>query len=674
MENYDCYTREELISELNSYKAALDNQAANAAHAPNYQAPARAATDGEGVSRINLQRDMLKTVMDSGTSTFWEYDAELDTIDLGVGYIDEPSQNEALPKYKQTPLVNMESFVATLHPDDKERVLEQTIFPILRGEMEKGTVTFRRLFGDKVSWLVSSLRISERKADGSTRRLVCYSQDITTQIEQSQRLQQVESENKLFEYAINFSNDEIHALDANGRFVFMNRLMMNNFGFKPPISNYKLTDIDDAYPIDRWKNETVPGVREGRITHFDAKHDYPDGSVRRIEVQLYKIDDPKHGEIFWAFCRDIDERLRQHQHITRLNTMMNAILDNSPIAFIAQDINNEMRYLYFNKTAERIVGFNARDILGHTDEEAFADYPKALALMKFYQQRVLAQKHVANYGVELPSLGGVKMNIINEIHQHVEIPADGVSLLLYLFWDVTEQHQKELELIRAKEADKLKSAFLANMSHEIRTPLNSIVGFSDLLAESEDADEKEMFREIIHKNNDLLLQLISDILDFSKIESGQLQFNLQPVNVKDVCFEVFQNFSLKKKEGVELIFDHDGPAAAQVVADYNRLSQVVINLVSNALKFTDQGHVRISYQTTATHVTISVEDTGMGIPADKQASLFNRFVKLNDFKQGTGLGLAISKMIVETLKGEVGFTSEEGNGATFWVRLPLIRR
>ncbi len=630
-------------------------------------------TDDTYAREIELQRNLLKTVMDTGSSTFWEYDVEHDVIDIGMAYFDEATDNKALPKYEKAPLVNLASFTSTIHPDDKERIMNESVLPLIRGEIGKAKITFRRLFEGKEVWLVTALRISEYMPDGTAKKVVCYSQDITEQIEMSNRLRQVENENKLFEYAVNFSNDEIHALDANGRFVFMNRLMMNNFGFKPPISNYMLTDIDDEYPIERWVNETAPAVREGRITNFDAKHDYPDGSVRRIEVQLYKVDDPQRGEIFWAFCRDIEQRLRQHQQITRLNTMMNTILKHTPIAFVAQDVNDNLRYIYFNKMAERLTGLEAGQVLGKTDDEAFADMPDIRAVMKDYQQRVFAGKYVANYGVDFFSSNGRKY-IIDEVHQHIEIPESELSLLVYIFWDVTEKHENELELIRAKEADKLKSAFLANMSHEIRTPLNSIVGFSNLMAESEDPEEKAMFMEVINKNNELLLQLISDILDFSKIESGQLQFHMQIVELKDVCYEVFRNFSLKPKPGVELVFDVAGHAAAPVHADYNRLSQVLINLISNAVKFTDEGTVTLSYTCTRNHVTVSVKDTGMGIPADKRSGIFTRFIKLNEFKQGSGLGLSISKTIIETLKGTIGFDSVEGKGSTFWFRLPLIQR
>ncbi len=675
MNTYDNYSREELIDELQKLRNSLDSLSTSRLRSQKYnQVSDNAKADTENASLVEVQRNLLKTVMDSGSSTFWEYDVENDVIDLGLAYFDDTEDNKALPKYKKNPLVNMASFLRTIHPDDKDRMWNDFVQPILRGEVSHTKVSFRRLFEDRVAWLVTALRVSEYKADGTAKKVVCYSQDITEQIELSQRLHQVESENKLFEYAVNFSNDEIHALDASGRFVFMNKLMMDNFGFKPPISNYMLTDIDDEYPIERWINETVPAVREGRITHFDAKHDYPNGTVRRIEVQLYKVDDPKRGEIFWAFCRDIDQRLRQHQQIARLNTIVNSILEQAPFAFVVQDVNDSLRYLYFNKKAEQIIGMPAEYMLGKTDAEAYAELPRARDMMKAYQERVFAQKHVENYGVELYNKGKVKRFIINEIHQHLEIPESNLSLLVYIFWDVTEQHEKELELIRAKEADKLKSAFLANMSHEIRTPLNSIVGFSNLMAETDDPEDKAMFMEVISKNNDLLLQLISDILDFSKIESGQLQFHMQLVQVKDVCYEVFRSFSVKLPPKVKLIFDVTGHEPALVHADYNRLSQVLINLVSNALKFTDEGSVTISYTCTRNHVTVSVTDTGMGIPANKRSGIFTRFVKLNEFKQGTGLGLSISKTIIETLKGSIGFDSVEGKGSTFWFKLPLIQR
>ena len=248
---------------------------------------------------------------------------------------------------------------------------------------------------------------------------------------------------------------------------------------------------------------------------------------------------------------------------------------------------------------------------------------------------------------------------------------------LYIVLDDTENYRKaeekrerDNELIRVKEADKLKSAFLANMSHEIRTPLNAIVGFSDIVAETQDEDEKKEYLEIIHKNNDLLLHLIDDILDFSKIESGTLDYHISEMNIKEICEEVFLASSLKMKPKVKLVFDKELPSI-RLKTDPQRVMQVISNFVNNAIKFTEKGSITISYKREGNYLRVNVQDTGIGISEDDRKRIFERFIKINEFKQGTGLGLTISRTIIESLNGAIGVDSVKGSGSTFWFTLPL---
>ena len=233
-----------------------------------------------------------------------------------------------------------------------------------------------------------------------------------------------------------------------------------------------------------------------------------------------------------------------------------------------------------------------------------------------------------------------------------------------------ETRQSELEIQKVREADKLKSAFLANMSHEIRTPLNAIIGFSNILAETDDKEEKEEFVKIINKNSDLLLRLITDILDFSKIESGVLDYSLSDTSLKDIFHEQFQVHAMKMPEKVSLICDFDALPDIFVHTDLKRVTQVLSNLISNAVKFTEVGSIRFSYRIVEKYVLVEVIDTGIGISPQHQQAIFDRFVKVNSFKQGTGLGLTICKTIIEALNGTIGVDSRPGEGARFWFTLP----
>ena len=253
-------------------------------------------------------------------------------------------------------------------------------------------------------------------------------------------------------------------------------------------------------------------------------------------------------------------------------------------------------------------------------------------------------------------------------------PQDGIIEMLCINYDITPLKETEQKLIiardKAEELDRLKSAFLANMSHEIRTPLNAIVGFSSLLAETDSRNERQEYIKIVQENNELLLQLISDILDLSKIEAGTFNFVYTNVDVNETCAEIIKSMSMKVSKGVELIFEEPLPEC-YLYTDKNRFTQVISNFINNALKFTQQGCITLGYeQVPHQKIKFYVRDTGMGIPEEKQKSIFERFVKLNTFVQGTGLGLSICKSIVSQMGGEIGVDSTEGIGSCFWFTHP----
>lgn len=214
-------------------------------------------------------------------------------------------------------------------------------------------------------------------------------------------------------------------------------------------------------------------------------------------------------------------------------------------------------------------------------------------------------------------------------------PQDNIIEMLCINFDITELKETERMLIGAKEkaeeADRLKSAFLANMSHEIRTPLNAIVGFSSLLEEAEDAEEKHLYATIIEENNKLLLQLISDILDLSKIEAGTFDIIPEQVDAQQLCNELLQSMQVRATEQVEILLAPELPELT-FTSDKNRLYQVLLNFVTNALKFTSEGSIVIDYRINGNEVRFSVQDTGMGIEPEKQEAIFTRFVKLNNFR------------------------------------------
>ncbi len=236
-------------------------------------------------------------------------------------------------------------------------------------------------------------------------------------------------------------------------------------------------------------------------------------------------------------------------------------------------------------------------------------------------------------------------------------------------YDITELKENQFQREKAQELDRLKSAFLANMSHEIRTPLNAIVGFSTLLAETDEPEEKELFTDIIQKNNALLLQLISDILDLAKIESNTMEFNFSQVDVAEMCREIAASFRIKMPPGVSLIFEPESRPCV-ICSDPIRLTQVLTNFLNNAVKYTVEGSITLAYEQLPGVLRFSVADTGEGMPSSVCEHIFDRFYKGNPFKQGTGLGLSICETIVKRFGGQMGVESEIGKGSTFWFTLP----
>lgn len=248
------------------------------------------------------------------------------------------------------------------------------------------------------------------------------------------------------------------------------------------------------------------------------------------------------------------------------------------------------------------------------------------------------------------------------------------------FWffgrDITESVEAARKLKAAKEqaerSEYLKTSFLANISHEIRTPLNAIVGFSQLIAEVENPEDKAEFCRIIQENNDRLLHLVNELLDLSKIEANMVVFNLQPIGMNELLKTVYDSFILRCPTDVQLV-NESLDTEHYIYADKNRTVQIISNLIDNALKYTKYGSIQIGYKQVGDYIEIYTTDTGKGIKPELLDSIFSRFVKADENVHGTGLGLSICKMLVEKMGGQIGVKSELGKGTTFKFTLPIFK-
>lgn len=384
--------------------------------------------------------------------------------------------------------------------------------------------------------------------------------------------------------------------------------------------------------------------------------------IKIIEQLEKKVEDLSSMQSY-----PVQERFRE-KYSTR-------ILDALPDMLTVFDHDANIIELASSPSTNHVEGINA-DNITHSNVKDILP-PEAYESVRQNMDRVILTGESSTSRHDL-MLDGILHHYENRI-----FPLDN-EYLLCMCRDISEQwnaeqtnkkQQKELEAarIKAEESDRLKSAFLANMSHEIRTPLNAIVGFSKLVIDAECTNEKEQYAEIIERNSEILLNLFNDILDLSSLEADSLSFNIRPIKLIDICLQLEQQFCYKVKNGTKLILD-DVDTELYVSGYWNRIIQIISNLLSNAAKFTPKGEIHFGYREKEDFVEFYVKDSGIGIPAERVATIFQRFGKINDFVQGTGLGLTLCRMLVEKMGGRIWLRSQEGKGSRFYFTLPLIRQ
>ena len=423
-------------------------------------------------------------------------------------------------------------------------------------------------------------------------------------------------------------------------------------------------------PTQEAWNERCKDVIHGGSSNFVAHHPSKiNRDILAYEGTMYNVTNDSGEESYWSFAHDISERIRYEAQIKRLNQIMDTTINNLPAGIVVKEINNDFRYIYRNREAYNRDLYK-NDPVGKND---FDFYPPIVAEKKRQEDiQVATSGKGMHWTVEGKDRNG---NLIILDKRKIRVDGDELSspIIVSIEWDVTELEMMKRELLSSKEkaemSDSLKSAFLANMSHEIRTPLNAIVGFSHLIAESDDAEERKTYYNIVNANNERLLQLINEILDLSKIESGTIEFSFGPASLHNLCREVHDAHIFRTPQGVSLVYESSDESLV-IETDKNRVFQVISNLIGNAVKFTKEGSISYGYKLVDNQIVFHVTDTGTGIEPEKVGRVFERFAKLNNHAQGTGLGLSICKSIVERLGGKISVSSEFGKGTTFTFTLP----
>ena len=552
-----------------------------------------------------------------------------------------------------------EVMFSAIHPADRAKVLRL----LTRGEFPGDYVEFRIRLDGEDRFLHS--RVIYTGGEPGSRVIEGYTQDMTRIVERVRELEALK-------YAINNVEEEIYACTLDGSMEFANAQFRNRNRVEGEMTGFRVYELGAQRSTREEWEQRVASIRSNDGTlKYTVRFKDDTGRVVAMEVVCYLIyDRTKECEMVWFFGRDITRRVENETRVKELNSLMDTILNNIPVYLFVKDPGNEFRYLYWNKAFEEHSGIPASKVLGRTDLEVFPD-PRDAEKFRRDDLELLRTNGRLDFTEEYKAATGETRIVTTS---KALVPAENrLPLIIGIAWDITEQKKTERELIeariRAEESDRMKSVFLATMSHEIRTPLNAIVGFSELIAAGDCGEEQEEYQEIIRSNSNLLLQLVNDILDLSRIESGKSENHFQPVEVTGLLDEVGKVHSLKMTAGVELKIV--APARpVWILTDRNRLTQVLFNFLSNAIKNTQHGCITLGAVQRDGWLDLFVSDTGCGMPENKIPLIFNRFEKLNDFVQGTGLGLSICQSIAERLGGYIDVQSQLGVGSTFSFCLP----
>jgi PAS domain S-box-containing protein len=524
-------------------------------------------------------------------------------------------------------------------------------------------------------------RKSRLVASDGTVHLVGSSTDITDMKEREKALRDTMSQLELLRHTLDELPVTAFIKSKDLRIEYVNKAWSTVTGVakedaigRTDLEMFKASDVAVYNACDQRVLDTGETVEmEEPIAHVD-------GSVRQFMTRknrLTAVDGTVH---IVASCTDItDMKLREHQlgESLRENEVFRGLIDNVPVAIYAK--RPDLTMFYVNKGWCDLTGFTREDAIGRTDAEIFG--PEGEVLMEGDRSvlRTMSKQEIPE--TVTAADGSLQYQIARK---GVMTATDGSLYLIGSTTDITELKERERELEEAQRkavlADRAKSEFLANMSHEIRTPMNGVLGMAELLAKSELNPKQKMFTDIIVKSGNALLTIINDILDFSKIDAGQMVLDIAPFNLAEAIEDVATLVSTRAKEkDLEMIVRVEQKCQEMFLGDAGRVRQIITNLLGNAVKFTDSGHVLVEVTgeklAGQTRLKISVTDTGIGIPAEKLRLVFEKFSQVDSTStrrhEGTGLGLAITSRLVDLMGGEIGVESVEGQGSTFWFSVTL---
>jgi PAS domain S-box-containing protein len=564
-------------------------------------------------------------------------------------------------------------------PEERARAAEN-IARVLAGEL-KSPVLYRALRKNGAIFAIEVSAALIRDDDGSPTGLSL----LVLEMAEDQRAEaDLAQERSLLKALMDNIPDHVYFKDAHGRFTMISKSTAESFGLSDPSQAVGKTDFDfftDEHARPAFEDEQEI-MRTGLpIVDLEEKETRLNGAETWASTtKLARIDANGNTLGTMGISRDITERKQTEQKLRESEEKYRTLVEKANEAiYIVQD----GVFVFTNPRMADLLGIPAAELEGKPFLDFIFSEDRELVGAR-YAKRVAGEPVADRYDFRMIGAGGQTIWVFLSA---AAIQWNGRSASLHMLSDVTARKQAEAELdqtnralaeatTRAESANQAKSEFLANMSHEIRTPMNGVIGMTGLLLDTELDQDQRRYAETVRTSGESLLTLLNDILDFSKIEAGKLKLETLDFDVRALLDDFAGLMALRAQDkGLEFICAAAPEVPANLSGDPGRLRQVLLNLAGNAVKFTDRGEIAVrasvaSETDTAVVLRFSVKDTGIGVPADKQELMFQKFTQADASTTrkygGSGLGLAISKQLAELMGGEIGLVSEEGRGSEFW--------
>ena len=611
----------------------------------------------EAEYRTEEAKKNLEMAMEAASMSSWVYDIHKQVFSPLFG---EPIVREGM---------TLNELQEMLHPNDRIPLMK-LFSRLVNREIQQGQITVRMSDGEDLRHYESRMRLSTEHR--GKLQIVGTQLDITEKFRMAKRAQDLQAKRELAMKV----NDIVHwDFDVKARKFESYNDPVNDYVAGRPVSINEYLEV--IHPEDRsLVNDALQTMLSGERSNINftcRMQTKYDEIWQYCNITGVPFEEEECGKIsrFTGFRQNISKLHQLNEELKERNYKMELTFKTVGMSYWDFDVKTG-QYRAFNDSVNDFrseKNISPEDYLNaaHPDDTERIRENIETMLRGEAREFTLEYRSRTKWDQEWQSL--IVTGLPSEWDKRGSIVRYTGIAFNNTKWEKMTRELKEMKE-RAELSDRLKSAFLANMSHEIRTPLNAIVGFSELLIDSDDPDERAECGRMIESNNELLLRLINDILDLSKIESGILESKRVKFSITQLCDELYR-MMLQKIPNVDVKLLQDRLLQdCWVFLDRDRLKQVWMNFLTNAMKCTRSGYIRMGFSVENGGFRFYVEDTGCGIPKKLHSQVFGRFQKLNEFTQGTGLGLAISKAIIEAAGGEIGFTSEPGVGSTFWGWVP----